>query len=229
MTTPDITIKTFESLTRTQRFGVTHILMDSLLIDLPERTEQEMYSFISNAYRPIKLVNGAARNTKSPQRYAHQSHLIAAQRGMFIAHLSVADKVVSNKRLGTGVVDRYFQMHLPTKIDISRRVAVVGHVAVSSIGRDILRKQQPGQTYLDQMFVQALDRREPAQPVQCYPFVREGWLQQFLAGSGFEQDSAIRASATAFGPPDDVAVELLQQWSAPSTELVLQSLRQKAR
>ena len=228
MTTPDITIQSFESLTRTQRFGLTHVQINSLLADMPERTEQEMYNFIANVQRPIKRVNEAARHTKSPGRYARQFHIIAARHGMFIAHLSVADRVSSNKRLGAGVVDRYLQMHLPTKVDIGQRVAVVGHVAVSSIGRDILGEQQPGLTYLDQMFVQALDQRKPAQPVQCFPFVREGWLQQYLAGSGFEQDTAIRSSTTAFGPPDDVAMEPVQQWSAPSAEVVVRSLRQKA-
>jgi hypothetical protein len=229
MSTPDITIQSFESLTRQQRFGLAHIQMDSLLIDLPERSEQEMYHFMANVDRPLKQVNEAARRTKSPQRYARQSHIIAAQDGMFVAHLSIADKVSSNKPLGAGIVDRYYQMHLPTKFDISQRVAIIGHAAVSGMGRDILRAQQPGLTYLDQMFVQALNKRKPAQPVQCFPFVREGWLQHFLADSGFEQDSAIRTSTTAFGPPDDVAMESVQQWSAPSAELVICSLRQKAR
>jgi hypothetical protein len=229
MTSPDITIQSFESLNQTQRFGLTHIQMDSLLVDMPERTEQEMYHFITNVHRPLKQVNEAARHLKGPGRYAHQTHLIAAHHGMFIAHMSVADRVVSHKRLGAGVADRWYQRHTPTKGDIARRVAVVGHVAVSTIGRDLLSRQQHGSTYLDHMFMQALEKRKPAQPVQCFPFVREGWLQQFLAGSGFEQDSAIRTSTTAFGPPDDVAMEPVQQWSAPSAELVVRSLRQKAR
>jgi hypothetical protein len=229
MITPDITIQSFESLNRTQRFGLTNIQMDSMLIDLPERTEQEMYHFIANVHRPIKQVNEAARHTKGPGRYDHQSHVIAAHRGMFVAHMSIANRVSSYKPLGAGVAERFFQKYTPTRCDIARRVAVVGHVAISTIGREILQQQQPGLTYLDQMFVQALDKRKPTQPVQCFPFVREGWLQQFLAGSGFDQDTAIRTSTTAFGPPDDVAMEPVQQWSALSAELVVRSLRQKAR
>jgi hypothetical protein len=222
----------YGTLSGNQKMRIQSVRRAALRADFPELSNGTRELYIEQLADSLTNPNAKSALRRPGQRYGRPRHAIAqlmkgSIQGQLLGHLSVADNVSSELPKAFGSAERFAKLRIPLPPFISHRVAFIGQISISPQGREIIADQAKnhGSTFFDDMLRLAMVDKRPQQPVKVYPFVREGWLKDVLAETGFVQVTNYEGAIHAFGPGPS-GMQDLELWKYNSAGALLETLQQ---